>query len=181
MPDLSSNHQKVLLALARKSVQTQLESGDTFPFETQDQELMTHRGCFVTLRLRGQLRGCVGTFFSEDALYENVRRMALAAAFQDTRFDPVTKPELKDLKIEISVLGDLEKVENFNQIEIGKHGVYVKFGTRSGTYLPEVAVEQKWLPIEFIMYCAREKAGLLPEECRQAEVFRYEVDKFKEE
>lgn len=180
MPDLSSNNRKLLLELARNSIKLYLETGDHLVYETVAPELKLFRGCFVTLRTGKDLRGCVGTFETHKPLYENVSRMAIAAAFQDSRFKPVSKAELSQVKIEISVLGELEKIESVDQIEIGRHGVYVKLGESSGTFLPEVAVEHKWSAPEFVVFCAREKAGLAPEECGRAEIYRYEVEKFKE-
>lgn len=180
MQDLSSNSQRLLLKLAREALENYLETGDRLAFQTDWPECNLKRGCFVTLRKGGALRGCVGTFNADLPLYQNLIRMAVAAGFQDTRFPPMTKQELGQVQIEISVLGELEKVHSFNEIEIGKHGIYVKLDSRSGTFLPEVAVEQKWSVPEFVTYCAREKAGLDPEECAFAEVYRYEVEKFSE-
>ena len=181
MPDLSSNDQKMLLACARKSMETFIRSGDHYAFETDEPGLLLKRGCFVTLRKGGKLRGCVGTFDASLPVYQNVLRMAVAAATQDSRFPTVNKSELDSIKIEVSVLGLHEKIQSIDEIEIGKHGILVQHGGRSGTFLPEVAVEQNWGIAEFVTYCAREKAGLSPEECSQAEVYRYEVEKCKEE
>lgn len=179
MPDLSLNSRS-LLQLARNAVEVYLATGQHLVFQTDLPELTAKRGCFVTLRKTGKLRGCVGTFDAHRPLYQNIIRMAPAAACQDLRFPPVTKEELPFIRIELSVLGELEKADSLEGIEIGRHGVYVKLDNRSGTFLPEVAVEQKWSVPEFVTYCARDKAGLSPEECTRAEIFRYEVQKFKE-
>lgn len=178
MPDLSSNSRKELLELAHKAIRTRLETGDILKYTPGNPELLLRRGCFVTLRLAGNLRGCVGTFEATEPLYQNVILMAVASAFQDSRFSPVQKSELESLEIQISVLGELCEMKSIQELEIGRHGVYVRLGERSGTFLPEVAVEQKWRPEEFIIYCAKEKAGLVPEECARAQVFLYEVEKF---
>ncbi len=180
MPGLSSSNKILLIRLAREAVRSRLESGDIPPVSVLEPELMQKRGCFVTLRKNGLLRGCVGTFEASRPLGENVVQMALAAAFQDSRFPPVVKNEWKDIRLEISVLGPLEKTAAWEDIQIGKHGIYVKSGARGGTYLPDVAVDQKWSREEFIINCAREKAGLSPQECAQAEIFRYEVEKILE-
>lgn len=180
MPDLSSNNRKLLLELARNAIKTYLETGDHLRYETPIAELKISRGCFITLRIHKELRGCVGTFETHKPLCDNVIRMSIAAAFQDPRFKALTKSELNQVKIEISVLGELEKIDSVDLIEIGRHGVYIKLGNRSGTFLPDVAVEQKWSAPEFVIFCAREKAGLSPEECARAEIYRYEVEKFKE-
>jgi len=190
MPDLSSNNRKQLLALARQAIRTYLETGMNLdrnvslpdPWGRGGDEALEKfcAGCFVTLRKKGTLRGCIGTFDSARPLLDNVVRMAIAAAAQDTRFPPLTQSELREVQISLSILGGLERVQCIEEIEIGRHGVYVKHGIRSGTFLPEVAVEQKWSREEFVVFCARQKAGLRPEECAAAEVYRYEVDQFSE-
>ena len=180
MPDLSSNSRKILLGLAREAIRNYLETGDHLVFQNPDEELTRRRGCFVTLRKERRLRGCVGTFDASRPLCENVIRMAAASAFQDTRFPNVAKAELPVIRIEISVLGGLEKVDSLEEIELGRHGVLVKLGKRTGTFLPEVALEHQWSREEFVTFCAREKAGLRPDECAAAEIYRYEVEKFGE-
>ncbi len=180
MPDLSSNNREILLELARNAIRTHLETGNDFSFRTDVPELNWNRGCFVTLRKHSELRGCVGTFDIKEPLFQNVTRMAVASAVRDTRFPPVSKSELPLVTIEISVLSPLEKVSVLDEIEIGKHGVLVQLGNRSGTFLPEVAVDQKWSREEFVVRCARAKAGLRTKDCAQAEIYRYEVEKFSE-
>jgi AmmeMemoRadiSam system protein A len=180
MPDLSSDLRRTLLQLARNSIQIYLTSGDKLNFQTDLPEFNLRRGCFITLRKAGELRGCVGTFDASEVLYKNIIRMAVAAAFQDTRFPPLGKDEFSQVKIEISVLGELEKIQSLDEIELGKHGVYIKLGHRSGTFLPEVAAEQGWSVQEFVMACAREKARLSTDEISRAEIYRYPVEKFKE-
>ncbi len=145
-----------------------------------DPELLKKLGCFVTLKKRGALRGCIGTFTAQDSLADNVIRMAVAAAFQDTRFPELERAELDGLEIEISVLGELRRIQSLDELVLGRDGIYVRAGARSGTFLPQVATEQKWTKEQFVMYCAREKAGLSPKEIAQAELFAYEVEKFSE-
>ena len=88
--------------------------------------------------------------------------MAVAAATEDPRFisAPITPEEVKDLNIEISVLSPLEKIENPLDIELGKHGIHIKKGYRSGCFLPQVATETGWSKEEFLSRCASMKAGL---------------------
>ena len=182
MPDLSSNNQKILLEIARSALKTFLSTGDHEDISNRalDPELLENRGCFVALMKAGKLRGCVGTFDDSQSLVQNTARMAPAAATQDNRFSRVTKDELPEIKINISVLGPLGLVQDLDEIEIGKHGVLVKYKDRKGTFLPEVAVEHKWSVPEFVTFCAREKAGLAPEECGKAEIYKYEVQKIGE-
>jgi AmmeMemoRadiSam system protein A len=181
MPVLSSNSQQALLALARESIERYLEDGSVPSFRCDGGDLSQKMGCFVTLRLSsGELRGCVGTFERERPLWENVSRMARCSAFQDTRFSPVKKAEMENLVIEISVLGPLEPVAGIESIELGRHGIVTRFGSRSGTLLPQVALEQGWTREQFVTYCAIHKAGLSPAECAQAELLIYEVSHFAE-
>lgn len=177
MPAFTSNNREFLLATARRAIEHFLETGSTLSVPKADDELLAARGCFVTLRKQKELRGCIGTFDAVHPLIENVIRMAIAAAFKDPRFAKLQRAELQDLRIEISVLGPLEKVESLEEIEIGVHGIQVRKGLKTGTFLPDVAVEQKWSVPEFVMFCAREKAGLDPKEIAQAEISRYTVEK----
>jgi AmmeMemoRadiSam system protein A len=180
MPDLSSNNRKKLLEMAREAIRVYLETGDHAEFGVADPQLQIKRGCFVTLKKGKDLRGCIGTFDSQHPLNENIPRMAVAAAFQDNRFSPVGKQELDQIRIEISVLGPLEKISSIDEIELGRHGILIRSGNRSGTFLPDVAIEHKMSREEFVMICAREKAGLDPKDIARAELFRYEVEKFSE-
>lgn len=181
MPVLSSNSRKKLLEIARESIESYFQGEPLGTLEGLSPELCQLAGCFVTLKLNKQLRGCIGTFDRTVALYDHVRQMARSAAFHDSRFSPLQKSDLKRLRIEISVLGELRKAADLSEIEIGRHGVLLRLGSRSGTLLPQVAVEQKWTREEFVMFCAREKAGFSPAECAQAELYLYEVEKFGED
>lgn len=179
MPDLSSNSKKFLLNTARESL-TEYFRGGAASYETKDPELLQNAGCFVTLRKRGVLRGCVGTFDRGRPLIDNVRRMTRAAAFQDSRFPALNQSELGEVQIHISVLTEPKRIEDLSSLELGRHGIIVKFGSRSGTLLPEVPIDMGWNLEQFVMCCAREKAGLTPEECSGAEIYSYETIKFAE-
>ena len=180
MPALSSNNQKILLQLARCSIQTYLERKTAPVFESPAAEFLLPRGCFVTLRKFGKLRGCIGTFDASSPLFENIIRISAESAFSDPRFPPLAEAELKDIRIEISVLGEPQKMNSIEELELGKHGILIKYGYRQGTFLPDVATEQNWSREEFVSHCAFEKAGLSREEYALAEFFIYEVEKFSE-
>lgn len=107
-------------------------------------ELRQRRGVFVTIKKRGELRGCIGCTAGDKPLHLLVSKMALAAAFGDPRFPPISKEELPDLEYEISVLTPLKKVNSWREIQIGKHGVQVIAEGRSGLFLPQVATENNW-------------------------------------
>lgn len=100
-------------------------------------------GIFVTLMKHGKLRGCMGVFEVITNVLEAVDQVTRQAAFQDPRFAPLTKKELPDLSVEISLLSPLKQVKSVDEIEFGKHGVLFMRGEESGTYLPQVAEEFK--------------------------------------
>jgi AmmeMemoRadiSam system protein A len=137
--------------------------------------LQSNMGAFVTLKINGFLRGCIGRFTSADPLYEVVRQMAMAAAFEDSRFTPLTKEEFAKTDIEISVLGPMKKINDISEIILGKHGVYIKKDFRSGTMLPQVAIENKWTVEQLLGYTSRDKAGLGWNGWQDAEIYTYEA------
>jgi AmmeMemoRadiSam system protein B/AmmeMemoRadiSam system protein A len=132
-------------------------------------------GAFVTLKTDGNLRGCIGRFTTPDPLYQVVSQMAIASAFEDSRFTPLSKTEFGKIEIEISVLGPLRKINNINEIVLGKHGIYIKKEFRSGTMLPQVATENGWTIEQFLGYTSRDKAGLGWAGWKDAEIYIYEA------
>ena len=129
----------------------------------------------MSLHKHGRLRGCIGHFGEDYPLYEMVADMARAAAFEDPRFMPVTRDELKDLDIEISVLTPMRRIQSLDEFELHRHGIYIKKGYRSGTFLPQVADEVNWTKEEFVGHCSRDKAGLGWDGWRDAELYVYEA------
>jgi len=107
--------------------------------------------------------------------------MAIAAATKDLRFYPLTEQELPSIKLEISVLSPLKKIEDIDEIEIGKHGIYITKGYRSGCYLPQVARETGWSKIEFLEHCSRDKARLEPDGWKEADIYIFTAEVFGEE
>jgi hypothetical protein len=143
---------------------------------------MKNTGAFVTLKKHGQLRGCIGFIEARKPSYETVRDMAQAAAFSDPRFSPVTQKEFEDLKIEISILTPLKKISDINEIEVGKHGLYIIKGFNSGLLLPQVATEYSWDRVTFLKETCR-KAGL-PFDAwkdKDAKIFIFSADVFGED
>lgn len=117
-------------------------------------------GVFVTLKKKGKLRGCIGYIQSNTPLYKEVANVAVLAACYDNRFNKVTPKELEEIEIEISVLSPMQLIINIEEIEVGKHGILVQKGDKSGLFLPQVGAETKWSREEFLGHCARDKAGL---------------------
>lgn len=182
---LTGDEQKVLIGIARNAISAHLK--DTNPPATNPSRLTPRLreplGAFVTITKNGILRGCIGRFTSPDPLYEVTAGMALAAAFNDPRFPPLTLAEYPEIHIEISVLGPMKRIHNASEIKIGKHGIYMKNGYRSGTLLPQVAIERGWSATEFLGYCARDKAGIGWEgwKDKNTELFVYEAYVFGEQ
>ncbi|ADR18913.1 AmmeMemoRadiSam system protein A [Calditerrivibrio nitroreducens] len=172
MYNLSSEAKKILLSIARTILENSFDKKENTLKMLDDlknkldgclyNEISIKCGCFVTLHKFGELRGCIGTFRNDKKLYEVVSDMAIQAAFHDPRFSPLEKDELKDIEIEISVLTPMERLENFEDIVIGRDGLYVRKGFYSGVLLPQVATEHGWDKNQFISYTCM-KAGLPPD------------------
>jgi AmmeMemoRadiSam system protein B/AmmeMemoRadiSam system protein A len=165
----------LLFSIARNSIESKLENKK---FVTDEKDMpskfMLPMGAFVTLKINGALRGCIGRFVSSDPLYEVVKASAISSAFEDPRFSPLTKEEYKRTEMEITVLGPLKRINNINEIVLGRHGIYIKKDFRSGTMLPQVATENGWTVEEFLGYTSRDKAGLGWDGWKNAELYIYE-------
>jgi len=166
-----------LISIARSSIRAMLYDNKKLAIDASaiPSDLRKELGAFVTLKINGNLRGCIGQFTANNPLYEVVKQMALASAFQDPRFAPLTKEEFEKTEIEISVLGPMKKIKNISEIVIGKHGIYIKKDFRSGTMLPQVATENHWTVEEFLGYTSRDKAGLGWSGWKDAEIYIYEA------
>jgi len=157
---LNRRQRKALLKIARDTIDRYLRTGERLDAKVDDDLLKQDMGAFVTLREHGNLRGCIGHMEARAPLYLTIRDMAIAAAARDPRFEPVTLGEMDAIDIEISVLTPMERIEDYNMIEPGKHGVMVMRGLRSGVYLPQVAVETGWDRDQFMTSLCAHKAGI---------------------
>ncbi len=108
-------------------------------------------------------------------LYEIVAEMAKAAAFEDPRFLNVTREEFDELEIEISVLTPMRRIYSLDEFELHRHGIYIRKGFSSGTYLPQVADEVNWTKEEFVSHCSQDKARLGWDGWKDAELYVYEA------
>ena len=106
--------------------------------------LSTDYGVFVTLHREKKLRGCLGTCFPKRSLYETVIEMTQGVALNDYRFSPVSRDELSDIRIELSVISAIELVVEPLSLEVGRHGLYVAYEDKKGVLLPQVATEHGW-------------------------------------
>jgi len=158
---LSSSQKAELLSIARKTVEDHVRTGKTFQPQVSDPRLSEIEGAFVTIHKQGQLRGCIGNIIGQQPLYLTVRDMAIAASSSDPRFSPVSKEELEDLEIEVSVLSKPWRAKSVDEIQMGVHGVIVSRGwMHRGVFLPQVATETGWSREEFLSQLCAQKAGL---------------------
>jgi len=159
---MNEAQKKQLLRIARDTVEAVVCCRPFPKPQSDDPALNALCGCFVTLKNRGRLRGCIGQFTSDKPLIRLVAEMARASARSDPRFmdNPIMPGELTRLEIEISVLSPLERTDNPLSLELGTHGIYIKRGYASGCFLPQVADETGWSKEEFLSFCCAHKAGL---------------------
>ena len=167
MPQLVQSDRRLLLDLARAAVEGTARRS---PIATPDEAalapgLQAPAAAFVTLRLRGELRGCIGMLRHDVALWVNVRDSAVAAARDDPRFPPVQTTELAGIEIEISVLQEPVLLPDATLFEVGRHGVIVERDGARALLLPQVAPEMGWGATEMLQAVCR-KAGLRPDAWR---------------
>jgi len=176
--ELDEGERTELLRIARSTMVEHFQTGMIPPGRPHRKTLLEGAGVFVTLHTgTGDLRGCIGTFSDETPLYRAIQEMAVAAATSDPRFPSVTEKELESLTIEISVLSSLTPAKA-EEVEVGRHGIYITRSFSRGVLLPQVAVEQGWDRETFLeQTCV--KAGLPPNAYKSAqttiEVFTAQV------
>lgn len=153
---------QTLLKVARDTIEACLTGRVNPKPESEDAVLNEHCGCFVTLKNKDRLRGCIGQFVSDRPLIELVVDMAVSSSTRDPRFfnDVITVSEMNALDIEISVLSPLKYTKDPLSLRLGVDGIYIKKGHASGCFLPQVATEAGWSKEEFLSYCCSHKAGL---------------------
>lgn len=156
---LTEDQKRILLRVARQSILAELGEATEPDLNYPDEIFQKKCGAFVTLTKHGSLRGCIGHVVGYQPLIITVSEMAKAAAFRDPRFSPVQKEETQKLEIEISVLSPLRTIVDVEEIEIGKHGILLEKGYKSGLLLPQVATEYGWDREQFLQHTCI-KAGL---------------------
>ena len=172
---LADGEKQILKKIAYDSIKYSLDRKPIPIFNAPSSILSAKCGAFVSLHKQGHLRGCIGHFGEDTPLHEIVAEMARAAAFEDPRFMPVTRDELDELDIEISVLTPMRRIQSLDEFELHRHGIYIRKGYRSGTFLPQVADEVNWTKEEFVGHCSQDKAGLGWNGWRDAELYVYEA------
>jgi len=186
---LSGEEQKLLLETARNAIWKELNKEEKLPLVIDEYSpILQEKGaCFITLKKKGVLRGCVGSIEVVQPLIRDVRDRAVAAAFQDYRFPPLTLPEFDEIRIEISrltqpcILNYEDAEDLINKLRPQIDGVILRYQTRRATFLPQVW-EQLPSPELFLnRLCI--KMGLDQTAWRSVklQVETYQVEKFQEE
>lgn len=188
MKNLAEVDKQFLLKIARDSLEYFFETGNMLSIDTLEapKHLEKPRATFVTLTIKGELRGCIGKLLPQNGLAKDVVENAFDAAFGDPRFPPLTRGELTKTSIEISIL-DRPKAFKYSdtkdllqQLERKKPGVILKYGMQSATFLPQVWEE---LPIaeDFLSHLCQ-KAGLTGDfwKTKKVKIKTYKVISFSE-
>jgi AmmeMemoRadiSam system protein A len=174
---LARDEERACLKLARQAIEHYFKTGGHLRTPIKTGTHKEKRGAFVTLTVNGDLRGCIGYPLPVKPLDETIIEMAVAAASQDTRFDPLAPEEMDTLRIEISVLSLPEPVASAADVEVGRHGIIVSKGYNRGLLLPQVPTEHRWDRETFLHHGCL-KAGLAPDEWKKGakiEVFTAQV------
>jgi len=172
MFQLTEQDQRLLLRIARDSVQFCLLKEAPYLPEVPGGLLTEPRGVFVSIHKRGELRGCIGNVHPAGALYRAAAECAVAAAVGDLRFVPITLQELPEVEFEISVLSLIEPVKNIADIEVGKHGLLISKKNARGLLLPQVAITYGWDRERFLSETCR-KAGLRADDWKDGATIHY--------
>lgn len=179
---ISNEERHEILEKARTSITNYLQTGKKGKIIPPKSKgiLNEQTGAFVSVYVKNKLRGCIGGFAQDKSLNELIQEMAISSVC-DKRFDAVKTEELENMRLEVSVLSPLKKINSADEIVLGKHGIYIRNGFNTGTFLPQVADKTGWNVTEFLGKCARDKAGLGWEGWKTAELFTYEAIIIKEE
>ena len=160
--ELTNDEKEILVNAARQSILSAFGEAEKPEINyTAYPILKQQMGAFVTLKIDEELRGCIGFIIAISPLFDTVWESARAAAFNDPRFQELTREEFKKIKIEISVLSTFEPIKSYDEIEIGKHGLLLDEGGR-GVLLPQVATENNYTREQFLTALCH-KAGLYGE------------------
>jgi AmmeMemoRadiSam system protein A len=157
--ELNSMQKKLLLRIARETVENTVSGSAPDNYSIDDPVLNTECGAFVTIHDHGNLRGCIGNITARTPLWKTVMNMAVEASIRDPRFPSVSADELDDIDIEISALSPLWKIKDIEEIKIGRHGILIKKGFDQGLLLPQVATENNFNRKSFLEHTCL-KAGL---------------------
>lgn len=173
-PGLTDEEKATLFAIAKDTLAWCVnKKKGTFPIEsyTITPKLKVNTATFVTLKIRGDLRGCIGSLAPVEPLYLSVHRNAVNAAMHDYRFSPVQSAELPDITVDVSILSPIRDIPNLDAFKLGQHGIILGKGAARAVFLPEVATEQGWTKEETLAYLSQ-KAGLSADAWREGAQFQ---------
>jgi hypothetical protein len=174
----TDDEKKELLSLAKKAIHEYVANKKMMEVDIKNPKLKNDGAVFVTIKEHGALRGCIGHVQAVMPLYQSVVKNAIAASSGDPRFPPMTKDELGDIDVEISILSPMQRVKDVREIEIGRHGLVIRKDSRSGLLLPQVPLEQGWDRETFLrQICA--KAGLPENAWKEADLYSFTAEIIK--
>jgi AmmeMemoRadiSam system protein B/AmmeMemoRadiSam system protein A len=174
----TEEERKELLALAKNTIRTYVTTGKEPRVDIKNPKFKSYGAVFVTITEKGSLRGCIGNIQAVMPLYQSVIKNAVAACSADPRFPPMTKDELKDIEVEISILSPLKPLKDVRDIQIGKHGLVIRKDGRSGIFLPQVATEFGWNRETFLEKLCT-KAGLPAGSWKNADLYTFTAEIIK--
>jgi hypothetical protein len=180
--NLDHDEKQKMLEYVRALLVSQFQKNATEPqLATSSEVLNEKRGVFVTLKKKGELRGCIGHIVTNEPVRKTLREVAIGSAFHDPRFGPLKTDELKDVTIEISILTIPAVINSFKDIRLGIDGIVVEQGWKTGVYLPEVATDTGWNQETFFKNCALTKAGISADSLDKTKIYAFQTDSFQEE
>lgn len=180
MPEKEANKGKIkgmhpLVRLAKETIESYIQERVIPKPTALTPEMSEQAGVFVSLKKRGELRGCIGTIEPvRQTVAEEVVANAISSATMDPRFLPVTPDELPDLTYSVDVLSKPEPIDSMAQLDPKKYGVIVESGSRRGLLLPELEGVDS---VEEQIDICRRKAGILPDE--PVKLYRFEVKRYR--
>lgn len=173
-PELSEEEKATLFAIVEDTLKMCVTQPDRkFSFEEYaiTEKMKKDTATFVTLKIKGMLRGCIGSLVPVAPMYQSVHDNAILAALRDHRFRPVSERELGMIDVSISILSPVVEIDSLEEFRIGEHGIILTKGRARSVYLPEVAVEQGWNKEETLSSLSQ-KAGLSSDGWRNGASFQ---------
>ena len=179
---LTEEEKTVLLGISRGTLESFIrnETIPEIPQKNLTSSLKKPATALVSLYMGDRLRGRIEYLTPAIPLSAMVQEMTIASATLDTRFAPVEATELAYITLEVSVLSTMEKITSADEIDPLKHGIYLVKDDHAGLYFPGKAQEENWSIEELLGHCAREKAGLGWEDWKEADIYIFEADTFRE-
>ena len=173
-PGLREAEKKTVFAIANETLKWCVGGGKgAFDFGKYEITPLLNKDAatFVTLKIQGDLRGCIGSLAPVESLYRSVHHNAVNAALRDPRFSPVQAGELLHIEVDVSVLSPIRDIPSLADFKIGQQGIILEKGRYRAVYLPEVATEQGWT-VEETLSSLSMKAGLPPDGWREGASFK---------